>query len=259
MALMGLPLNLSAVSSATAAAQRIFALIDRVPAIDIDAPGKEHTLHGDIEFRDIDFKYPTRPDIPILRSFSAHIKPGSTVALVGASGSGKSTIVQLLQRFYDPDNGEIIVDGIPLKDLSVQSLRRQIGVVSQEPVLFNTTIRKNLLLGADNDNVSNEDLVRACKAANCHDFISALPDGYDSHVGQCGSMLSGGQKQRVAIARAIIKNPAILLLDEVKFHAFYVRIMTIYTHVSRQHLHLIHNLKDLYKKLLKKLPRTVQL
>lgn len=222
MALLGAPPNISAISSACAAAHKIFSIIDRVPDIDPDSDEglKPETIKGDIEFKNIDFFYPTRPDVQVLKNFSVKIEPGKTVALVGASGSGKSTAVQLLQRFYDPKSGSVLLDGKDLKEYNVTWLRRQIGVVSQEPVLFNMSIRKNLLMGSQRP-VTEQEMVEACKKANCHNFITQLPKGYDTNVGEHGGMLSGGQKQRVAIARAIIKNPSILLLDEVRVKAVF--------------------------------------
>ncbi|KAI7879421.1 P-loop containing nucleoside triphosphate hydrolase protein [Lichtheimia hyalospora FSU 10163] len=216
MALTQLPPSLSAVSSACGAARNIFATIDRVPAIDPD----DHSfgsitspLQGEIEFKNVFFKYPTRPNLVILKDLSLKIKQGMTVAFVGPSGSGKSTVIQLLQRFYDPIAGQVLLDGRDLRSYSVQSLRQQIGVVGQEPVLFNMTIKHNLLMGIDDtESVSHDDIIEACKKANCHGFISQLPQGYNTLVGS--GMLSGGQKQRVAIARAILKNPTLLLLDE---------------------------------------------
>jgi len=136
-----------------------------------------------------------------------------TVALVGESGSGKSTVIALLERFYDPDSGSIFLDGIDLQILNVSWLRQQVGLVSQEPVLFNDTIRANIAYGRQGE-ASEEEIIAAAEAANAHEYISALPDGYNTIVGERGIQLSGGQKQRVAIARAIIKNPKVLLLDE---------------------------------------------
>ncbi|KAJ3127991.1 Multidrug resistance protein 1 [Nowakowskiella sp. JEL0407] len=212
--LLQAPPGIQALAKAQAAAYKIFAVIDRVPEIDIDNKGgiKDVKLKGEIEFQNVQFSYPSRPDVTVLQNFNLKINPGMTVAFVGPSGSGKSTTVSLVQRFYDALSGSVLIDGTNIRDYNVLWLRSNIGVVSQEPVLFNTTIKQNILLGSNKDEVTEEQLIEICKKANCHHFISKLPDGYDTVIG--ASQLSGGQKQRIAIARALIKDPRILLLDE---------------------------------------------
>ena len=186
----------------------------QVPPIDItsDVGISPDHVEGKVEFKDVAFTYPARPDVIVLENFSVEANVGKTLALVGPSGCGKSTTVQLIQRFYDPDEGTVLLDGKDLRHLNLRWLRRHIGVVSQEPVLFGTTIAENIRYGREG--VTQEEVVTAAKAANAHDFIMSLPDKYETLVGERGAQMSGGQKQRIAIARALVRDPKILLLDE---------------------------------------------
>ncbi|GKU90481.1 hypothetical protein SLEP1_g4470 [Rubroshorea leprosula] len=200
---------------AKVAAASIFSIIDRKSKIDPsdDSGMTLDNVKGEIELQHVSFKYPLRPDIQIFRDLTLAIRAGKTVALVGESGSGKSTVIALLQRFYDPDSGRITLDGVEIQKLQLKWLRQQMGLVSQEPVLFNETIRANIAYGKEG-NATEAEILAAAELANAHKFISGLQQGYDTMVGERGVQLSGGQKQRVAIARAIVKNPKILLLDE---------------------------------------------
>ncbi|CAF5024856.1 unnamed protein product, partial [Rotaria sp. Silwood1] len=169
-------------------------------------------FQGTIEFNKVKFAYPSRPTSCVLNKFQLTIKPGQRVALVGASGSGKSTVIQLLERFYDPMQGKIFLDGVDIRYLNIQCLRSSLGLVSQEPILFNLTIAQNIAYGKEN--TSTEDIIDAATKANIHHFIQQLPEGYETKVGMKGVHLSGGEKQRIAIARVLLRRPKIFLLDE---------------------------------------------
>ncbi|KAJ0704244.1 putative ABC-type xenobiotic transporter [Helianthus annuus] len=206
--------NVKYLSDAMAASKRIREVIKRVPVIDSENMEGEilQEVCGEVEFKNVKFAYPSRPESMVFEDFNLKVPAGKTVALVGGSGSGKSTVIALLQRFYDPRGGEICVDGVRIDKLQLKWLRSQMGLVSQEPALFDTTIKENILFGKED--ATMEEVLEAAKASNAHNFISQLPQAYDTQVGEKGIQMSGGQKQRIAIARAIIKSPRILLLDE---------------------------------------------
>ncbi|GMH15726.1 hypothetical protein Nepgr_017567 [Nepenthes gracilis] len=206
--------NVKHFSEAASSGERIMEMMKRVPKIDSDSTDglTLSNVDGEVEFKHVEFAYPSRPETLIFRDFCLKIPAGKTVALVGGSGSGKSTVISLLQRFYDPLGGEILLDGVATDKLQLKWLRSQIGLVSQEPALFAASIMENILLGKED--ATTDEVVDAAKASNAHHFISQLPHGYDTQVGERGVQMSGGQKQRIAIARAIIRRPRILLLDE---------------------------------------------
>ncbi|BBG97933.1 P-glycoprotein 20 [Prunus dulcis] len=192
----------------------VFEIIDRVPKIEPDENSamKPPNVYGSIELKNVDFCYPTRPELLVLSNFSLKVNGGQTVAVVGVSGSGKSTIISLIERFYDPVAGQVLLDGRDLKVYNLRWLRNHLGLVQQEPIIFSTTIRENIIYARHN--ASEAEMKEAARIANAHHFISSLPHGYDTHVGMRGVDLTPGQKQRIAIARVVLKNAPILLLDE---------------------------------------------
>jgi ABC-type multidrug transport system fused ATPase/permease subunit len=198
-------------AKALGASERVFELMDRRPAV---AGGslRPASLEGRVAFEGVAFAYPSRKDQVVLQDLSMRLEPGEVVAVVGPSGAGKSTVAALLSRFYDPDGGRILLDEQPLTTLSPDWLREQVGVVSQEPILFATTIAENIRYGRPD--ASEAEVRAAARAANAHDFVTGFPEGYQTPVGERGVRLSGGQKQRIAIARAVLKDPRVLVLDE---------------------------------------------
>ncbi|KAH6829915.1 P-glycoprotein 2 [Perilla frutescens var. hirtella] len=190
----------------------VFEVLDRRTEIINDVGEEVARVEGTIELKEIEFSYPARPNVSIFKDFSLKVQSGRSMALVGQSGSGKSSVIALILRFYDPNSGKVIIDGKDIKRLKLKSVRKHIGLVQQEPALFATSIYENILYGKEG--ATEGEIIEAAKLANAHSFISSLPQGYTTRVGERGVQLSGGQKQRVAIARAILKNPSILLLDE---------------------------------------------
>ncbi len=200
------------VQRAAGAAERVFELLHREPAIAPTGGAQLERVQGAVRLEHVRFSYPARPDVPVLSDFSLELRPGEVVAIVGPSGAGKSTIASLLYRLYDPSAGRLTLDGRPYAELDAEWLRRQVGVVAQEPLLFSTSVADNIRYGRPE--ATDAEVEAAARLANAHGFIQNFPEGYQTLVGERGIQLSGGQKQRVAIARAVLKDPRILILDE---------------------------------------------
>lgn len=204
--------NWSSLMQSVGASEKVFRLMDLLPSRQLSSEGHRlQKLEGRIQYADVSFSYPSRPTVPILGGLNLTLHPNEVVAIVGLSGSGKSTVVNLLLRLYEPTDGQILVDGVPLSELDIRWFRERIGFVGQEPRLFRMDISSNIRYGCPRE-VSNEEVEWAAKQAYAHDFIMSLPDGYNTIVDD--ALLSGGQKQRVAIARALLRDPSILVLDE---------------------------------------------
>jgi ATP-binding cassette subfamily B protein len=198
---------------AVGASERVFGLLDRQPALPVKEDARvQPPERGEVTFENVRFAYPTRPEIDALGGVSFTLEPGKKLALVGPSGSGKSTVAALLSRFYDPQQGDIAIDHIDLKNWDPDALRESVGMVAQEPILFSGTIRENVLYGKPG--ASDEEVLAALEAANARGFVEDFPEGVETVIGERGVRLSGGQKQRIAIARAVLKDPAVLILDE---------------------------------------------
>ncbi len=203
--------GITSLQRGSASAKRVFDIIDTEPQVKSKANARplQH-FEKSIEFKHVSFSY--GPDKTVLKNINLTIAKGKTIALVGSSGGGKSTLADLVPRFYDPTEGQVCIDGVPLTDYDLESLRKHLGIVTQESILFNDTIFNNIAFGKPN--VSEEEVMQAAKIANAHDFIMQTENGYETKIGERGSKLSGGQRQRLSIARAVLKNPPILILDE---------------------------------------------
>jgi ABC-type multidrug transport system fused ATPase/permease subunit len=207
----GLPIQYAQIQKAIGATERVFDLIDEEPEV-IEEKSTPQPIHGKLSFKDLKFAYPTRPELTVLKGISFEAQEGESIAIVGPSGAGKSTIASLILRFYEPQEGQMLLDDTPASEFTLHDLRSQMAIVPQDILLFGGTIKENIAYGKPE--ATDKEILEAAKKANAHDFIMSFPEQYKTIVGERGVQLSGGQRQRVAIARAVLKNPVILILDE---------------------------------------------